>query len=94
MSGAVMPLVTVKQKYQVTIPAKIRDSIHLEEGDTLEAVAEDGRIVLTPKILVDKRARTKKTSLLSLKGTNKGSGLYKGADDADQYIANQRSEWK
>jgi len=89
-----MALVTVKQKFQVTIPAKIRDHIHLEEGDTLEAVAENGRIVLTPKELVDKKVVAKKPSLLSLKGTNKGSGLYKNADDADHYIADQRSEWK
>lgn len=94
MGGLAMPLVTVKQKYQVTIPAKIRNSIHLEEGDTLEAVAEDGRIVLTPKVLIDRKGRTTKPSLLSLKGSNKGSGLYKNADDADQYIAGQRSEWK
>ena len=89
-----MLLVTVKQKYQVTIPAKIRDSIHLEEGDTLEVVAEDGRIVLTPKVLVDRIARTTKPSLLSLKGSNRGSGLYESADEADEYIAGQRSEWK
>ena len=89
-----MPLVTVKQKFQVTIPAKIRDHIHLEEGDTLEVVAEGGRIVLTPKVLVDRRGRNEKPSLLSLKGSNKGSDLYKNADDADKYIADQRSEWK
>ncbi len=36
---------------------------------------------------------TKKTSLLSLKGTNKGSGLYKDAKESDVFIAKLRDEW-
>lgn len=35
---------------------------------------------------------TKKTSLLSLKGTNKGSGLYKDAKESDVFIAKLRDE--
>ncbi|MFT7661449.1 MAG: AbrB family looped-hinge helix DNA binding protein [Gammaproteobacteria bacterium] len=94
MRDIVMPMVTVKQKYQVTIPAKIRRDMGLHEGDALEAVARGGRIILTPKVLVDRKYRNKKPSLLSLRGTNKGSGLYKNADHADDYIAKQRTEWK
>jgi len=89
-----MPMVTVKQKYQVTIPTKVRKDIDLHEGDTLEAVVEGGKIVLTPKVLVNKRAIAKRPSLLSLKGSNKNSGLYKNADHVDEYISQQRSEWK
>jgi AbrB family looped-hinge helix DNA binding protein len=48
-----MPLVRVKEKYQVTIPASIRKELHLEQGSILEAVIENGVIVLKPKVVVD-----------------------------------------
>jgi AbrB family looped-hinge helix DNA binding protein len=49
-----MPLVRIKQKFQVTIPADIRDKLHLEEGGLLEATTEGGTIVLTPKAVVNR----------------------------------------
>ena len=49
-----MPLVTVKPKFQVTIPAKLRKGLDLREGDLLEAtVVEDG-ILFRPKEVVDR----------------------------------------
>ena len=51
-----MSLVTVKPKFQVTIPAKLRDRIDLHEGDLMEAtIVEDG-ILLRPKEVVDRNA--------------------------------------
>ena len=51
-----MPLVTVKPKFQVTIPAKLRKGLDLREGDLLEAtVVEDG-ILFRPKEVVDRSA--------------------------------------
>jgi AbrB family looped-hinge helix DNA binding protein len=44
-----MPLAKVKQKGQVTIPAKIRGELGLDEGDYVEVTREGGRIVLTPQ---------------------------------------------
>ena len=45
----VVPLVTVKPKFQVTIPAKLRKDLDLREGDVMEAsVVADG-ILLRPK---------------------------------------------
>ena len=49
-----MPLIKVKGKGQMTIPAEIRNTLKLEEGDVLEAGVEDGRIVLTPKVVLDR----------------------------------------
>jgi AbrB family looped-hinge helix DNA binding protein len=49
-----MTLVRVKQKFQVTIPASIRQQLRLEEGALLDAKAERGTIVLTPKSVVDR----------------------------------------
>ena len=47
-------LVRVKQKYQVTLPVEVREALHLQEGDFLEASVENNRIFLSPKVLIDK----------------------------------------
>jgi AbrB family looped-hinge helix DNA binding protein len=52
--GKLMPLVQVREKAQITIPGKIRKTLGIKQGDYLEAEAEDNKIVLIPKILVDK----------------------------------------
>jgi antitoxin MazE len=49
-----MPLVKVKEKFQVTIPTEIRDAVRLEVGDILEATVQGTTIVLTPKAVVDR----------------------------------------
>ena len=51
-----MPLVTVKPRFQVTIPAGLRKGLDLHEGDIMEAsIAGDG-ILLRPKQVVDRNA--------------------------------------
>jgi AbrB family looped-hinge helix DNA binding protein len=49
-----MEIVTVKNKFQIVIPQHIRDLVHVEVGDFLEAGVEDGKITFTPKSLVDR----------------------------------------
>ena len=51
-----MSLVTVKPKFQVTIPAKLRDRIDLHEGDLMEATIVEGGILLRPQEVVDRKA--------------------------------------
>jgi len=51
-----VPLVTVKDKFQVTIPARLRRALALEVGDVMEAALEDDRIVLRPKAVIDRAA--------------------------------------
>ena len=50
-----MALVKVKQKYQVPLPAAVRELAGIEVGDLLEAKVEKKRITLTPKSAIDKR---------------------------------------
>ena len=50
-----MAMVTVKPKYQVTLPTKVREQIGLDIGDILEAKVERGKITLTPQALIDRR---------------------------------------
>ncbi len=49
-----MPLVKVKEKFQITLPAELRGALHLAVGDLLEATIQDNVIVLKPKIVVDR----------------------------------------
>jgi len=49
-----MPLVKVKEKYQVTLPASVRQRAKVLVGDFLEAQVEGGKITLTPKVVVDR----------------------------------------
>lgn len=49
-----MPAVRVGPKHQVTIPKKVFESLNLDVGDFLDAAAEGGRIILTPKRLAAK----------------------------------------
>ena len=49
-----MPLVTVKTKYQVTLPTIVRTQAGVSVGDILEAKVEGRKIALTPKGVVDR----------------------------------------
>jgi len=49
-----MDIVTVKNKFQIVIPQHVRKLAHIEIGDLLEAGVEGGKIVFTPKSLVDR----------------------------------------
>jgi AbrB family looped-hinge helix DNA binding protein len=44
-----MPLVKIKEKGQLTLPAKIRERHHLGVGDYLEVMEEGNRIILIPQ---------------------------------------------
>ena len=53
-----MPLVKVKEKFQITLPVEIREQLRLGVGDLLEATIQGQTIVLKPKDVVD-RAQTR-----------------------------------
>ena len=46
--------VKVHRKGQVTIPSRLRVQLGLVDGDFVEARAHRGRIILTPRLLVDR----------------------------------------
>ncbi len=49
-----MPLVRVKDKCQVTLPAAIRQKAGLAVGDLLEVKVQGKKITLTPKSVIDR----------------------------------------
>jgi AbrB family looped-hinge helix DNA binding protein len=48
------PFVTIKTKYQVTLPTSIRKEAKLSVGDILEAKVEGKKITLSPKSIIDR----------------------------------------
>ena len=48
-----LPLVKVKEKFQITLPVEIREQLRLGVGDLLEATIQGQTIVLKPKDVVD-----------------------------------------
>jgi AbrB family looped-hinge helix DNA binding protein len=73
-----MDIVTVKQKFQIVIPQHIREQVHIEIGDFLEAGVENGKITFTPKSLIDRHLAE------GLKDAREGRthGPYSSARDA------------
>ena len=49
-----MSLIQIREKAQITIPSRIRKELGIKKGDYLEIFKEDDKIVIIPKILVDK----------------------------------------
>jgi AbrB family looped-hinge helix DNA binding protein len=49
-----MALTKVGPKFQVTIPKAARDAAGLDIGDVVETSVEGNKIILRPKIVVDK----------------------------------------
>jgi len=56
-----MEIVTVSPKFQVVIPKSVREELHLQVGQQVQAIVIDGRIELIP-------LRTAKQLRGSLKG--------------------------
>ena len=57
-----MPLITVKPKFQVTIPAKLRKGLDLREGDLMEASVVAGSILLRPMKVVDRNVGARRVA--------------------------------
>jgi AbrB family looped-hinge helix DNA binding protein len=47
-------IVKVQHKGQVTIPTRLRTQAGIVEGDFVEATFHRGKIVLTPKLVIDR----------------------------------------
>jgi AbrB family looped-hinge helix DNA binding protein len=81
-----MPLVKVKDKFQVTIPASIRKAVELDIGDLLEAEVRENGILLIPKTIMDRKALVKKFKTVFSKGVS-DNAFAKKNDEALMKIA-------
>ena len=86
-----MPIVRIKNKYQVVIPESVRDQIGVEVGDVLEARVERGKITFTPKSIVDRVPQVVK----NVRAAAKRKGLDKiSMEEIDAEVAAVRSRNK
>jgi AbrB family looped-hinge helix DNA binding protein len=49
-----MPVVKIGRSRQVTIPKKLFDSLALEEGSYMEVERQGNKLILVPKVLLDR----------------------------------------
>jgi AbrB family looped-hinge helix DNA binding protein len=49
-----MPFVKVLRGGQITMPKELREVLEIKEGDILEVQMEKNKVVLKPKVLVDR----------------------------------------
>ncbi len=70
-----MSLVTVKPKFQVTIPAKLRKGMDLREGDLMEATIVQDGILLRPVDVVDNAAGRIEVMLREAEPSNEDAKL-------------------
>jgi len=47
-------LVRIHRKGQMTLPSRLRAAIGIADGDLVEATVQRGKIVLTPKLVIDR----------------------------------------
>jgi AbrB family looped-hinge helix DNA binding protein len=47
-------LVRIHRKGQMTLPSRLRSAIGIADGDLVEASVQRGKIVLTPKLVIDR----------------------------------------
>lgn len=81
-----MSLVKLKGKGQMTLPVEIREQLSLDEGALLEANVEKGKIVLTPKTVVDRAAAFASLEAIGKRAQAKWEAEGLSDDDVDKMI--------
>ena len=76
-----MSFVTVKPKFQVTIPAKLRRGIDLREGDIMEATLVGDGILFRPKEVVDRGAAADRIAVKFTAARTAPEDLARSEDD-------------
>lgn len=86
-----MPLVKIKEKYQVTLPAAIRERLALKVGDLLEVnLLNDKDIVFKPKTLIDKNQAWERLMAVLEKVHRQNKGVDPAEVERDVIAAIQR----
>ena len=82
-----MPLVQLRPKNQVTLPAEVLRKAGIQPGDYLEVTANEAQVIITAKEIRDRSRSYKMTDLLGA-----AKGLYQSAEEVDQEIDHSRTE--
>jgi AbrB family looped-hinge helix DNA binding protein len=83
-----MPVVKIRPKGQITIPADILQAWQIHSNDKINVNLVNGVVMLTP---VNRREHKK--SIMSYAGIARGV-WGDSADDIDNFIRNERDSWE
>lgn len=91
-----MPLATLKEKGQITLPVDIRTAIHADKGDIFNFEVVGEQIVMTRQKVVPaqesaSKKRTKGLDISKYIGSMKGT--FGSVEEIDAYIRNERASW-
>lgn len=89
-----MPLTTLKEKGQITLPAGIRKQLRAHKGDLFDCEVIGGKVVMTPQKLVpalDGGAMGKGVDISKYIGAT--AGTFDSIEEIDEYIRNARDAW-
>jgi AbrB family looped-hinge helix DNA binding protein len=89
-----MPLVKVKDRYQVTLPPSIRTEAGLAVGDLLEARVEGKKITLTPKAVADRHVETRLAESFADYRKGRVAGPFTSAKDAVRALRQKKKRAK
>lgn len=91
-----MPLATLKEKGQITLPIDIRNAIHADKGDIFNFQVVGDQVVMTLQKVVPAQEgptqkRAKGTDISKYIGSMKGT--FGNVEEIDEYIRNERASW-
>ena len=89
-----MPLVKVKEKFQITLPAELREALHLAVGDLLEATIQDNVIVLKPKVVVDREEAWAKIEQAMARVKDRAPHPHQSPQEQEEEIAEIIKEYR
>ena len=85
-----MPVVKIGVSRQVVIPKKIHDELGLTSGDFLDVELRKGKVILTPKALVDKQIEKRLAEGLEDLKQGRTYGPFDSAKDLIQSLRGSR----
>jgi AbrB family looped-hinge helix DNA binding protein len=89
-----LPLVKIKEKFQITLPAELREALHLAVGDLLEATIHDNVIVLKPKAVVDREQAWVKIEHAMASVQDRASNPQQSPQEQEEEIAEIIKEYR
>ncbi|MDP3993929.1 MAG: AbrB/MazE/SpoVT family DNA-binding domain-containing protein [bacterium] len=96
-------LVKIHHKGQMTLPSRLRSAVGVAEGDLLEATVQRGKIVLTPKLVIDRSSfpnanneyTSKQRRIIEARLARARKGPYYGPfDTAEEVVASMKQKLK
>lgn len=94
-------LVKIHRKGQMTLPSRLRSAIGIAEGDLVEVSLQRGKIVLTPKMVIDRSKfptaddeyTPAQRRVIDARLANARKGPYYGPfDTAEEMIASMKNQ--